>query len=129
MKAKQWFNLIFVGLIAAGCTFFAYRWAVTTYAEPTCRRFVEAKGSTYIGFNPPDINARTGSSHMSRDGNCQFRTGNGDVQEVSLVAASGTNFGAPLIVSFALSWELTFLWSFLGVAFILAMVYRVLKIK
>ena len=65
---------------------------------------------------------------MSRDGNCQFHTSIGDVQTVSLVAASGADNGAPFLVSFVLSWEVTFLWTFFGVAFILAMVYRMLKI-
>jgi len=48
------------------------------------------------------------------------------VQTESLVGASGSSFGAPLLVSFALDWELTFLASFFGVAFIIAIIIRVI---
>ena len=126
MKLRHWINLIGVGLTAGLLTFLAFRWALTTYAEPTCQRYAESKGLTYVGFIPPDPSRGTGPSHMSRDGNCQLRASNGEVQTESLVGASGSSFGAPLLVSFALDWELTFLASFFGVAFIIAIIIRVI---
>jgi len=130
MKARHWFNLIFVGLAAGVLTFLAYRWALTSYAEPTCTRYAESKGLTYAGFIPPDPSTRgTGPSHLSRDGNCQLRNANGEVQTFSLVSASGSNFGAPILVSFALDWELTFMGSFFVVALVLAMLIRVVTGK
>jgi hypothetical protein len=125
MKPRHWINLIGVGLTAGLLTFLAFRWALATYAEPTCRRYAESKSMIYIGFIPPDPSASTGTSRMSRDGNCQLRASNGDVKTESLVGASGSSFGAPLLVSFALNWELMFLASFFGVAFILAILIRV----
>jgi hypothetical protein len=47
------------------------------------------------------------------------------VQTVSVVAASGTDYGAPFLVHFALGWQFMFLASFIGAAFILAMIIRV----
>jgi hypothetical protein len=124
MKLKHWVNLFGVGLTAALITFLALRWAITSYADPTCQRYAASKGLTYVGFNPPDLNSDSGPSHMSRDGNCQLRASNGDLQTESLVGASGTNYGAPPLVSLALGWEVVFLGSFFGVAFLLAMVTR-----
>jgi hypothetical protein len=124
MKMRHWINLIVVGLTAGLLAFLALRWAITSYAEPTCRRFAESQGTTYVGFIPPDLSQDTGPSHMSRDGNCQLRASNDEVQIVSLVAASRPDYGAPLLVHFALGWEFIFLASFIGVAFILAIVTR-----
>jgi hypothetical protein len=124
MKVRHWINLIVVGLTAGLLTFLASRWGITSYVEPTCRGYAESQGMTYVGFIPPDSSQDTGPSHMSRDGNCQLRTSNGEVQTVSLVAASGTDYGAPFFGHFALAWEFVFLASFMGVAFILAIVTR-----
>jgi hypothetical protein len=124
MKAKHWINLIGVGLSAGFLTYLALHWAITSYAEPTCRLYAESHGMTYVGFNPPDIASVTGSSHMSRDGNCRLRASNGEVQTKSLVGASGSALGAPLLVSIALGWEVVFAFTFIGVAFILAMAMR-----
>ena len=120
------FQLIGVRLTAGLLTFLAFRWVLTNYAESTCRHYAEFKGLTYVGFIHPDPSASTGPSHMARDGNCQLRASNGEVQTESLVGASGSSFGAPLLVSFALDWELTFLASFFGVAFIIAIIIRVI---
>ena len=124
MKARHWINLIVVGLTAGLLTFLAFRWAITSYAEPTCRRFAESQGMTYVGFIPPDWNSNSGNLHLSRDGNCQLRASNGEVQTVGLVTASGHAYGDPLLVSFVLDWEVVFAVTFLGVAFILAIVTR-----
>jgi hypothetical protein len=124
MKPRHWINLFVVGFTAGVLTYLALRWAITSYVEPTCQRYAESKGMTYVGYIPTDSSEDTGPSHMSRDGNCQLRASNGEVQTVSLVAASGSDFGAPFLVHFALAWEFVFLASFIGVAFILAMLIR-----
>jgi hypothetical protein len=125
MKPRHWINLIVVGLTAGMLTYLALHWAITSYVEPTCQRYAESKGLTYAGYIPADSNENSGSSHMSRDGNCQLRAPNGEVQVVSVVAASGADFGAPLLVHFALGWEFMFIASFFGVALILAIIIRI----
>ncbi len=127
MKARHWINLIVVGSIAAAMTFFAYRWAVTSYAEPTCRQYAESQGLTYVSYTPPDWDSGTGTTHMSRDGNCQLTMSSGEAKTVSLVTASGLNFGAPFLVSFALRPDIIGIFSFMGVAFILASIGRIFK--
>jgi hypothetical protein len=52
------------------------------------------------------------------------RASTGEAQTVSLLKAGGTSYGAPLLVSFALSWHLVFGASFIGVALILAVLIR-----
>jgi hypothetical protein len=91
--------------------------------EPTCRRYAESKGLTYLTYIPldPTINA----SHSVYEGDCQLRASNGEVQTVSLVKAGGTSYGAPLLVGLALSWHLVFGASFICAALILAMLIRV----
>jgi hypothetical protein len=125
VKPRHWFNLIGVSLAAGMLTYLALHWAITSYVDPTCRRYAQSKGLTYAGYIPADSNENSGSSHMSRDGNCQLRAPNGEVVVVSVVAASGADFGAPLLVHFALGWEFMFLASFFGVAFLLAMLTRI----
>ena len=56
---------------------------------------------------------------------CQLRGSNGEVQTVSLVKASGTSYGAPLLVSLALSWHLVFIASFFAAALFLAALIRI----
>jgi hypothetical protein len=124
MKPRHWINLIVVVVTSGLLTYLALHWAITSYVEPTCRRYAESKGMTYVNYIPTDSSQDTGSSHLSRDGNCQLRASNGELQTVSLVAASGSDFGAPFLVHFALGWEFVFLASFIGVAFILAMIIR-----
>jgi hypothetical protein len=122
LKLRHWINLIGIGLAAALLTFLAVNWAITSYAEPTCRRYAESHGMTYVGFTPPDPDIS--SAHEVMDGNCQLRASNGEAQTVSLVKAGGASYGAPLLVSLALKWTLVFGVSFVGVALILAMVTR-----
>jgi len=78
---------------------------------------------TYLRYTPldPTIN----SSHTVYEGDCQLRGSNGAAQTVSLLKAGGTSYGAPLLVSLALSWHLVFIASFFVVALILAMLIRV----
>lgn len=123
MKLRHWINLIGIGLAAAFLTFLAHNWAITSYAEPTCRRFAESNGMTYVSFTPPD--PTISSAHQVMDGDCELRASNGQAQTVSLVKASGTPVGAPLLVSLAMQWTLVFGVSFVGVALIVAMVTRV----
>jgi hypothetical protein len=123
MKPRHWINLFVVGLAAAMITYLALQWAIKSYVEPTCRGYAESNGMTYISYIPldPTIN----SSHSVYEGDCQLRASNGDEQTVSLVKAGGTSYGAPLLVSFALSWHLIFGASFIGAALILALLIRV----
>ena len=127
MKLRHWINLIIIVFTAGLLTYLALHWAITSYVEPTCGRYAESNGMTYVGYVPldPTIN----SSHEVYEGDCQLRASNGEVQTVSLVKASGTNYGAPLLVSLALSWHLVFGASFIGVALILAMLIRVVTGK
>ena len=122
MKPRHWINLIVILLGAGLLTYLALHWAITSYVEPTCRHYAESKGMTYLNYVPldPTIN----SSHTVYEGDCQLRASNGDAQTVSLLKAGGTSYGAPLLVSFALSWHLVFSASFIGVALILAVLIR-----
>ena len=122
MKPRHWINLIGVSLVAAFLALTAVRWAMTSYAEPTCRKFAAANNLTYVDYTLPDMNYQ-GHSSLGRDGNCTLRRPGGTVRSVGLYAASGT-FGAPLLTSFALRPDLIFLFSFLGVAFVLALITR-----
>ena len=123
MKPRHWINLIVIVFTAGLLTYLAMHWSITSYVEPTCQRYAESKGMTYVGYTPldPTIN----SSHTVYEGDCQLRASNGEVQTVSLLKASGTRYGAPLLESLALRWHLVFGASFFGVALILAMLIRV----
>ena len=123
MKLRHWINLLVVGLTAGFLTYLALHWAITSYVEPTCRRYAESNGLTYIKYIPldPTINSHT----ILYEGDCQLHASNGEVQTVSLVKAGGTCSGAPLLVSLALSWHIVFGASFIGAALILAMFIRV----
>ena len=123
MKPRHWMNLIVTVLTAGLLTYLVLHWAITSYVEPTCRRYGESKGLTYIGYIPldPTINA----SHTVYEGDCQLRALNGEVQTVSLVKAGGTSYGAPFLVGLALSWHLVFGAIFFGAALILAILIRV----
>jgi hypothetical protein len=123
MKLRHWMYLITVVLGAGLLTFLALRWAITSYVEPTCRRYAESNGLTYARYIPldPTIN----SSHTVYEGDCQLQASNGEVQTVSLLKAGGTSYGAPLLVSLALSWHLVFIASFFIVALSLATLVRV----
>ncbi len=122
MKPRHWINLIVIVFGAVLLTYLALHWATTSYVEPTCQRYAESKGMTYAGYTPldPTIN----SSHTVYEGDCQLRASNGEVQTISLLKASGTSYGAPLLVSLALSWHLVFGASFFGVALMLAILIR-----
>ena len=122
MKLRHWMNLIVVVSVAGLLTYLAMHWAITTYVEPTCRGYAESKGMTYISYVPldPTINSHT----IIYEGDCQLRAANGEMQIVSLVKAGGTSYGAPLLVSLALSWHLVFGASFFVVALALAMILR-----
>src|SRR5512140_2106485 len=106
MKPRHWINIIVILGTAGILTYLAMQWAITLYVEPTCRRYAESNGMTYASYVPldPTIN----SSHTVYEGDCQLRDSNGEVQTVSLLKASGTSYGAPLLVSLALSWHLVF---------------------
>ena len=123
MKPRHWINIIVILGTAGMLTYLALQWAITSYVEPTCRRYAESKGMTYVSYVPldPTIN----SSHTVYEGDCQLRDSNGVVQTVSLLKASGTSYGAPLLVSLALSWHLVFIASFFVTALILAFIIRV----
>lgn len=127
MKPRHWLNLFVVTLAASLLTYLALHWAIASYVEPTCQGYAESNDMTYIGYIPlnPGINA----SHIVMEGDCQMRVANGQVQTVSLLKAGGTRYGAPLLISLALSWHLVFGVSFVGAALILAMLIRVLTGK
>ena len=123
MKLRHWINLLVVGLTAGFLTYLALHWAITSYVEPTCRRYAASNGMTYVSYVPldPTIN----SSHTVYEGDCQMRASNGEAQTVSLLKAGGTSYGAPLLVSLALSWHLVFIASFFVTALMLAFIIRV----
>ena len=123
MKPRHWINIIVVLLGAGALTYLAMQWAITSYVKPTCSHYAESNGMTYVGYEPidPSINA----SHSPYEGDCKLRASNGEAQTVSLVKAGGTSYGAPLLVSLALSWHLVFIASFFIVALSLAMLIRV----
>jgi hypothetical protein len=123
MKLRHWINLIVIVGTASLLTYLALHWAITSYVEPTCRRYAESKGMTYLTYVPLDPTIK--ASHIVMEGDCQLRASNGEVQTVSLLKAGGTSYGAPLLVSLALSWHLVFGASFIGVALILAMLIRI----
>jgi hypothetical protein len=127
MKLRHWINLIVIVLSAGLLTYLVLHWAITSYVEPTCQRYAESKGMTYVGYVPLDPTVN--SSHIVMEGDCHLRASNGEVQTVSLLKAGGTSYGAPLLVSLALSWHLVFGASFIVVALILAMLIRVVTGK
>jgi hypothetical protein len=103
-------------------TYLAMQWAITSYVEPTCRRYAESQGLSYAGYVPLDPTIK--ATHSVYEGDCQLRAANGAVQTVSLVKASGTKFGSPLLVSLALNWHLVFLAGFFVTALLLAAILR-----
>jgi len=123
MKLRHWINLLVVGLTAGALTYLALHWAITSYVEPTCKSYAESKGLTYSGYTPLDPTVN--SSFRVYEGDCKLHTANGAEQIVSLTKAGGTSYGAPLLVSLALSWHLVFGASFIVAALILAMFIRV----
>lgn len=123
MKARHWFNLILIVGTAGLLTYLAMSWAIKSYVEPTCQRYAESNGMTYFKYIPLDPSIT--SSHTVYEGDCQLRALNGEVKTVSLLKAGGTSYGAPLLVSLALSWHLVFGASFIIVALILVMLIRV----
>jgi hypothetical protein len=127
VKARHWFNLIVIVGAAGLFTYLAMSWAIKSYVEPTCQRYAQSNGMTYFKYIPldPSIN----SSHTVYEGDCQLRTSNGEVKTVSLLKASGTSYGAPMLVSLALSWHLVFIASFFIAALTLAMLVRVITGK
>lgn len=127
MKPRHWLNILIVGLGAGLLTYLALHWAIASYVEPTCGRYAESRGMTYIGYEPVDPTIK--SSHSVYEGDCQLRAANGEVKTVSLVKAGGTSSGAPLLVSLALAWHLVLGASFVGVALVLALIIRVVTGK
>lgn len=123
MKPRHWINLIVVILTTGLLTYLAMQWGIKSYVEPTCTRYAESKGMTYVGYVPIDPSIK--SSHIVYEGDCRLRDSSGAEQIVSLLKASGTSYGAPLLVSLALSWHLVFIASFFIVALTLAMLIRV----
>jgi hypothetical protein len=123
MKPRHWFNIIVIIGGTGLLTYLALHWAITSYVEPTCRRYAEANGMTYVSYVPLDPTIK--SSHIVNEGDCQMRASNGAAQTVSLLKASGTSYGAPLLVSLALSWHLVLIASFFVVALTLATLIRV----
>jgi hypothetical protein len=122
MKLRHWINIIVIVGTAVMLTYLAMNWAITSYVEPSCRRYAESKGMTYVSYIPLDPTIT--SSHTVYEGDCQMRASNGEAQVVSLLKASGTSYGAPLLVSLALSWHLVFIASFFVAAITLATVMR-----
>ena len=123
MKLRNWAYLFVVVFSAGALTYLAMQWAITSYVKPTCSRYAESNGMTYVGYEPIDPSIK--ASHSPYEGDCKLRASNGEAQTVSLVKASGTSYGAPLLVSLALSWHLIFIASFFVVALSLAMLIRV----
>ena len=123
MKPRHWVNIIVILGTAAMVTYLAMHWAITSYVEPTCLRYAESNGMTYVSYIPLDPTINT--SHRVYEGDCQIRASNGETKTISLLKASGTSYGAPLLVSLALSWHLVFIASFFGAALTLAMLIRV----
>ncbi len=122
MKLRHWFNIITVLLVAGAITYLALHWAITSFVEPTCQRYAKSKGMTYVSYTPLDPSIK--SSHSVYEGDCQLRAANGEANTVSLVKASGTSYGAPLLVSLALNWHLIFGGSLIVIALILATIIR-----
>jgi hypothetical protein len=127
MKARHWINLIVIVGTAGLLTYLAMSWAIKSYVEPTCQRYAQSNGMTYFKYIPLDPSIT--SSHTVYEGDCQLQTSNGEVKTVSLLKASGTSYGAPMLVSLALSWHLVFIASFFVVALTLAMLVRVITGK
>jgi hypothetical protein len=127
MKPRHWFNITVIMFSAGLLTYLSMHWAITSYVEPTCRRYAESIGMTYVGYIPldPTINA----SHTVYEGDCQLRASNGEVKRVTLLKASGTRYGAPVLVGLALSWHLVFIAGFLGSALILSILIRIITGK
>jgi hypothetical protein len=123
MKLRHWINIIVIVGTAVMLTYLALHWAIAAYVEPTCRRYAESKGMTYVSYVPMDPTIR--SSHIVMEGDCKLRDSNGVLQTVSLLKASGTSYGAPWLVSLALSWHLVFGASFISAALVLALLIRV----
>jgi hypothetical protein len=127
MKARHWINLIVIVGTAGLLTYLAMSWAIKSYVEPTCQRYAQSNGMTYFKYIPLDPSIT--SSHTVYEGDCQLQTSNGEVKTVSLLKASGTSYGAPMLVSLALSWHLVFIASFFVAALTLAMLVRVITGK
>jgi hypothetical protein len=122
MKLRHWVNLFIIVGSSVLITYFALHLAITSYVEPTCKSYAKVHGLTYIGYGPLDPTVN--SSHTPYEGDCKMLTANGETQIVSLVKAGGTSFGAPILISLALSWHLVFIASFFSTALILAMLIR-----
>ena len=128
MKPKHRITLLVIVITAILLTFIALRWwAITSYVEPTCRRYAESNSLTYVRYIAVDpiINP----SQMVYEGDCYFRTASDELLTVSLLMAGGTSYGAPLLVSLALSWHLVFIASIFVAALILVMLIRVFTDK
>ena len=124
MKPRHWFNLILVSAISAGIAYFVFQWAVTSYAEPTCRAYAASQGLTYTGYEPAIFYVGSGQTNLGRDGDCKLQDANGNPKTVTLVTASGPQFGAPFLTSFALRPDIIFGAAFFVVAFLYAMITR-----
>lgn len=122
MKLRHWLNLISVGAVSALLAFFAARWAVTTYAEPTCLQFGTTNQLTFIDYSLPDWSYQN-RSPLASEGNCNFQRADHRARVVGLYSASGKR-GVPFVVSFALRPDIIFMVSFFGVALALALVTR-----
>ena len=122
MERRHWINIIIIVGTAGMLTYFAMHWAIISYVEPTCQRYAESTALTYVSYVPLD--PTISSSHIVNEGDCQMRTASGEPQTISLLKASGTSYGAPLLVSLALSWHLVFFASFFAAALTLAAVIR-----
>lgn len=125
MKLRHWLNLIGVGLASALLAFFAARWAVTTYSEPTCAQFGTANQLTFVDYTLPAWNYQ-GRSPLATEGDCNFRRADHSARVVGLYSVSGRR-GVPFLVSFALRPDIIFIVSFFGVALALALVTRVVS--
>lgn len=122
MKRRHWLNLIGVGSVAALLAFFAARWAVTSYAEPTCAQFGAANQLTFVDYTLPDWSYQN-RSPLASEGDCNFRRADHSARAVGLYSASGKG-GVPFVVSFALRPDVIFMASFFGVALALALITR-----
>jgi hypothetical protein len=124
MKPRHWFNLILVSAISAGIAYFVYHSALTSYAEPTCRAYAASESLTYTGYKPALFYVGSGQSNLGRDGDCKLVDASGNPKTVTLVTASGLQYGAPFLTSFALRPDIIFGAAFFVVAFLYAIITR-----
>jgi hypothetical protein len=64
MKLRNWAYLFVVVFSAGALTYLAMQWAITSYVKPTCSRYAESNGMTYVGYEPLDTRATVSCAHQ-----------------------------------------------------------------